>query len=333
MAESKPAQAAPKIEYVDVPGISETYADTVRGMMFDGQSVRLELCVTRMNEPANGSRRAHRQAPDRGARGAAVERGARALDQARPHDEHAGQARRRAQGKAGASEGAGSRQALVTRVGRVTRALSFRPPEFPGAVSASRAATWRRGPRGGGDRREGECACASARCVPGIRLLGYEPPAQCPPIAWRGHRPRARGRGRRGGAAARRVRARRGARASRLGRGHASSRTCSRRRSSSSIASSSIARSGADVGFDPEFPAAPEALAAASAAQRAVPDRARCGRPRDFSHALAEAAVPDAPLVADLGRARRHRYRRGQARRRRATCRWRDRARARGTRW
>jgi len=56
MAESKPAQAAPKIEYVDVPGISETYADTVRGMMFDGQSVRLELCVTRMNEPAKGSR-------------------------------------------------------------------------------------------------------------------------------------------------------------------------------------------------------------------------------------------------------------------------------------
>jgi hypothetical protein len=41
----------PKIEYVDVPGISETYADTVRGMMFDGQSVRLELCVTRMDEP------------------------------------------------------------------------------------------------------------------------------------------------------------------------------------------------------------------------------------------------------------------------------------------
>jgi hypothetical protein len=56
MADSKPAQAAPKIQYVDVPGISETYADTVRGMVFDGQSVRLELCVTRMDEPAKGSR-------------------------------------------------------------------------------------------------------------------------------------------------------------------------------------------------------------------------------------------------------------------------------------
>ena len=44
-----------KIEYVDVPAIAETYADTVRGMMFDGQSVRMELCVTRMNEPNKDS--------------------------------------------------------------------------------------------------------------------------------------------------------------------------------------------------------------------------------------------------------------------------------------
>jgi hypothetical protein len=44
-----------KIEYVDVPSIAETYADSVRGMMFDGQSVRLELCVTRMDEPQNGA--------------------------------------------------------------------------------------------------------------------------------------------------------------------------------------------------------------------------------------------------------------------------------------
>jgi hypothetical protein len=47
--------AAPKIEYIDVPGISETYADAVRGMMFDGQNVRLELCVTRMEEPQTGA--------------------------------------------------------------------------------------------------------------------------------------------------------------------------------------------------------------------------------------------------------------------------------------
>ena len=46
---------APKIEYVDVPEISETYADAVRGMMFDGQNVRLELCVTRLEEPKKGN--------------------------------------------------------------------------------------------------------------------------------------------------------------------------------------------------------------------------------------------------------------------------------------
>ena len=46
---------APKIEYVDVPEINETYADAVRGMMFDGQNVRLELCVTRLAEPKKGN--------------------------------------------------------------------------------------------------------------------------------------------------------------------------------------------------------------------------------------------------------------------------------------
>ena len=48
------AAASPKIQDVDVPSISETFADAVRGMMFDGQSVRMELCVTRMDEPKNG---------------------------------------------------------------------------------------------------------------------------------------------------------------------------------------------------------------------------------------------------------------------------------------
>jgi hypothetical protein len=47
--------ASPRIQDVDVPSICETYADAVRGMMFDGQSVRMELCVTRMEEPKDGS--------------------------------------------------------------------------------------------------------------------------------------------------------------------------------------------------------------------------------------------------------------------------------------
>jgi hypothetical protein len=47
--------AKPKIEYVDVPSVAETYADSIQGLIFDGQSVRLELCVTRMDEPKNGA--------------------------------------------------------------------------------------------------------------------------------------------------------------------------------------------------------------------------------------------------------------------------------------
>jgi hypothetical protein len=49
------ADGSPRIQYVDVPSISETYADSVNRMMFDGQSVRLEFCVTRMDEPQGGS--------------------------------------------------------------------------------------------------------------------------------------------------------------------------------------------------------------------------------------------------------------------------------------
>jgi hypothetical protein len=49
------ADGSPRIQYVDVPSIPETYADSVNRMMFDGQSVRLELCVTRMDEPQKGS--------------------------------------------------------------------------------------------------------------------------------------------------------------------------------------------------------------------------------------------------------------------------------------
>ena len=43
--------AAPKIEYVDVPAVTETFADTVQDMVFDGQTFRIQLCVTRMDEP------------------------------------------------------------------------------------------------------------------------------------------------------------------------------------------------------------------------------------------------------------------------------------------
>ena len=45
------ASVSPRVEYVDVPEISETFVDTVQDMMFDGQTFRIQFCVTRMDEP------------------------------------------------------------------------------------------------------------------------------------------------------------------------------------------------------------------------------------------------------------------------------------------
>jgi hypothetical protein len=40
-----------KLEYVDVPALAETFADSVKEVLFDGQSFRVELCVTRLDGP------------------------------------------------------------------------------------------------------------------------------------------------------------------------------------------------------------------------------------------------------------------------------------------
>jgi hypothetical protein len=39
------------VRYVDLPEVSETFADSLGLSTFDGQSVRIELCVTRLDEP------------------------------------------------------------------------------------------------------------------------------------------------------------------------------------------------------------------------------------------------------------------------------------------
>jgi len=39
------------IEYVEVPGVTETFADSIHSLAFDGQTFRVEFCVTRMDEP------------------------------------------------------------------------------------------------------------------------------------------------------------------------------------------------------------------------------------------------------------------------------------------
>ncbi len=49
-----PASAAQRqpatIRYVDRPDIPETFADSVSGLIFDGQSLRIEFAVTRIDE-------------------------------------------------------------------------------------------------------------------------------------------------------------------------------------------------------------------------------------------------------------------------------------------
>lgn len=38
------------IRYVDRPDVSETFANSVSGLIFDGQSLRIEFAVTRLDE-------------------------------------------------------------------------------------------------------------------------------------------------------------------------------------------------------------------------------------------------------------------------------------------
>ena len=44
-------QPTMQITYVERPEVSETFADTIEKLSFDGQTLRMELCVTRMDDP------------------------------------------------------------------------------------------------------------------------------------------------------------------------------------------------------------------------------------------------------------------------------------------
>ena len=48
-ASQRERQAA-TIRYVDRPDIAETFADSVSGLVFDGQTLRIEFAVTRLDE-------------------------------------------------------------------------------------------------------------------------------------------------------------------------------------------------------------------------------------------------------------------------------------------
>jgi hypothetical protein len=45
-------QQSMPIRYMDAPDLSETFADSVHNMVWDGQTLRIEFCVTRYPERA-----------------------------------------------------------------------------------------------------------------------------------------------------------------------------------------------------------------------------------------------------------------------------------------
>ena len=50
----QPPASGPKYTYVDLPELSETFADSLVGFIFDGQTLRITFGVNRMDEPSRG---------------------------------------------------------------------------------------------------------------------------------------------------------------------------------------------------------------------------------------------------------------------------------------
>jgi hypothetical protein len=55
------AAATPTFRYVDRPEVSETFSDAIEGTSFDGQTLQIEFCVSRLdplkpNSPPTGRR-------------------------------------------------------------------------------------------------------------------------------------------------------------------------------------------------------------------------------------------------------------------------------------
>ena len=48
-------QAGSTYTYIDLPDLAETFADTIHGLLFDGQTLRITFAVNRMEAPKMGS--------------------------------------------------------------------------------------------------------------------------------------------------------------------------------------------------------------------------------------------------------------------------------------
>lgn len=56
-------QSGVQTTFVDRPEVSETFADAIRAVSFDGQTMRIEFCITRMDEPKPPNQPTARQYP------------------------------------------------------------------------------------------------------------------------------------------------------------------------------------------------------------------------------------------------------------------------------
>jgi hypothetical protein len=50
VSSSQPQQPQLQLQYIDRPEIAETFADFVQRIQFDGQTLRFEFCVTRLDD-------------------------------------------------------------------------------------------------------------------------------------------------------------------------------------------------------------------------------------------------------------------------------------------
>jgi len=46
----QPRTQSASLRYVDIPDCAETFADSINGLFFDGQTLRIEFGITRMDE-------------------------------------------------------------------------------------------------------------------------------------------------------------------------------------------------------------------------------------------------------------------------------------------
>jgi len=56
-------QLTPQIRYIDRPEVSETFADSLRAISYDGQTMRIEFCAMRMDDLTPPTPPAGRQYP------------------------------------------------------------------------------------------------------------------------------------------------------------------------------------------------------------------------------------------------------------------------------